>query len=37
MDRDGRIADSHSGMVDKHAFENEIRTLLRSGPKDPMR
>ena len=34
IDRDGRIADSHSGMVDKDAFENEIRTLLRGGPKN---
>jgi peroxiredoxin len=29
VDRDGRIADSHSGVVNKDAFEQEIRMLLR--------
>jgi peroxiredoxin len=29
IDREGRIADWHVGMVDKTAWENEIRTLLR--------
>ena len=28
IDRNGKIAVSHAGMVDKDAFENEIRTLL---------
>ena len=31
IDREGRIADSHSGMVSKHAFEREILTLLQEG------
>jgi peroxiredoxin len=35
IDRDGKIADSHSGMVDKDAFENEIRSLLQDGLKNP--
>jgi peroxiredoxin len=29
IDRDGRIADFHVGMVDKSVFEGEIRTLLQ--------
>lgn len=29
IDRDGRIADSHSGIVDKAAWEHEIQTLLK--------
>jgi len=29
IDRDGKIADSHVGMVDKDAFENEIQILLK--------
>ena len=29
IDRDGRIADSHAGMVDKAAFASEIQTLLK--------
>ncbi len=29
IDRQGKIADSHAGMVDKNAFEKEIRTLLQ--------
>ena len=31
IDRDGRIAVSHAGMVDKDAFENKIKTLLRES------
>ena len=30
IDRDGKIAESHSGMVDKAAFEKDVRTLV--GP-----
>jgi hypothetical protein len=34
IDRDGKIAESHAGMVDKEAFENKIKTLLaRSSAK----
>ncbi|HYL83474.1 MAG TPA: TlpA disulfide reductase family protein [Candidatus Angelobacter sp.] len=29
IDRAGKIADVHSGMVDRHAFEREIQTLLQ--------
>lgn len=29
IDRNGRIADSHAGVVDKTAWEGEIKTLLR--------
>ncbi|HZP23513.1 MAG TPA: TlpA disulfide reductase family protein [Terriglobales bacterium] len=32
IDRDGKIADWHVGMVDKAAFESEIRTLLDEKP-----
>ena len=32
IDRDGRIADVHVGMVDKDAFESEIRILLKESP-----
>jgi len=32
IDRDGKIAESHAGMVDKDAFENKIKTLLRERP-----
>ena len=28
IDRDGKIAESHAGMVDKDVFENKIKTLL---------
>lgn len=28
IDRDGRIADSHSGVVDRNAWESEIQRLL---------
>jgi peroxiredoxin len=33
IDREGRVADSHNGMVNKNAFEREIRTLLRESDK----
>ena len=33
IDRDGKIADSHSGMVNKNTFEREILTLLREDDK----
>ena len=29
VDRNGKIADSHAGMVDKDAFEREIQVLLK--------
>ncbi len=32
IDRDGRIAASHVGMVDKGAFESEIQILLKKEP-----
>jgi peroxiredoxin len=35
IDRDGRIADSEVGMVDKAAFEGEIQALLQDGVKNP--
>ena len=36
IDRDGKIADLHAGMVDKDAFEGEVQTLLKEGaPKAP--
>ena len=31
IDRDGKMADMHVGMVDKDAFEREIQTLLREA------
>ena len=31
LDRDGKIAESHAGMVDQDAFENKIKTLLRQS------
>lgn len=31
IDRDGRIADVHPGMVDKAAFEREIQALLKEA------
>jgi peroxiredoxin len=34
IDRNGKIAVSHAGMVDKEAFENEIRVLLQDGVKN---
>ena len=33
IDRDGKIADLHVGMVDKDAFEKEIQTLLNEPAK----
>jgi peroxiredoxin len=33
IDRDGKIADLHVGMVDRAAFENEIQTLLKESAK----
>jgi len=32
IDREGNIAESHAGMVDKDAFENRIKTLLHESP-----
>jgi peroxiredoxin len=32
IDRDGKIAESYAGMVEKDAFENKIKTLLRQRP-----
>jgi cytochrome c biogenesis protein CcmG/thiol:disulfide interchange protein DsbE len=32
IDRDGKIAESQAGMVDKGAFENKIKSLLRQSP-----
>ena len=29
VDRNGKIADTHLGMVDKGAWEEEIRTLVQ--------
>jgi len=37
IDRDGKIADLHPGMVDKDAFEHEIQTLLKETPKNTAR
>ena len=31
IDREGRIADSHTGMIDKDAFEKEIQVLLKES------
>jgi hypothetical protein len=31
IDRDGKIAESHAGMVDKDAFENKIKMLLHES------
>lgn len=33
IDRNGKIADVHPGMVDKAAFEREIQTLLKESTK----
>ncbi len=33
IDRDGKMADMHVGMVDKAAFESEIQTLLKEAAK----
>src|SRR6266850_3722279 len=32
IDRDGKIAASHTGLVDQSIFEGEIRTLLQLSP-----
>jgi cytochrome c biogenesis protein CcmG/thiol:disulfide interchange protein DsbE len=32
IDRNGKIAESHAGMVDKDAFENKIKALLHESP-----
>jgi peroxiredoxin len=32
IDRNGKIAESHAGMVDKDAFEKKIKTLLQESP-----
>jgi peroxiredoxin len=32
IDRDGKIAELHAGMVDKSAFENKIKALLHESP-----
>ena len=32
IDRDGKIAEAHPGVVDKHAFENTIKALLKESP-----
>jgi peroxiredoxin len=34
IDREGKIADSHVGVVDKGGFEGEIRLLLQQGAKN---
>jgi hypothetical protein len=34
IDREGKIADSHVGMVDKDAFDGEIRVLLQDSAKN---
>lgn len=33
IDREGRIADSHSGVVDRNAWETEIQKVLDQGTK----
>jgi len=33
IDRDGKIADSHSGVVDRDSFEKEVRLLLQESHK----
>jgi len=33
VDRDGKIADSHPGVVDKNSWEQEIQKLLQEHPK----
>jgi hypothetical protein len=33
IDREGKIAVSHVGVVDKASFEKDIQTLLQSGAK----
>jgi thioredoxin-related protein len=31
IDRNGKIAESHAGVVDKDNFENKIRSLLQEN------
>jgi cytochrome c biogenesis protein CcmG/thiol:disulfide interchange protein DsbE len=31
IDRDGKIADAHTGMVERDAFDKEIQALLKEG------
>jgi len=31
IDREGKIAEVHAGMMEKEAFEREIQNLLREG------
>jgi hypothetical protein len=33
IDREGRIADSHSGVVDKNEWESEVQKLLAEDQK----
>jgi len=33
IDRNGRIADAHAGVVDKDAWEQEVRALLKERPR----
>jgi hypothetical protein len=33
IDRDGKVADSHSGVVDKDSFEKGVRLLLQESDK----
>src|SRR5262245_45085786 len=33
IDRNGRIADAHAGMVDKDAWEQEVREVLKERPR----
>lgn len=35
IDREGKIAESHAGMVDKAAFEKDVQTLVRSAKNSP--
>jgi len=37
IDRDGKIADLHVGMVDKDAFEGEIKILLEEAANKPVK
>jgi hypothetical protein len=32
IDREGKLAESHAGMVDKDVFETKIKTLLFASP-----
>jgi len=33
IDREGRIADAHAGMVDKDGWEQEVREVLKERPR----